>query len=75
MPVEVVHIHRVNAVETAKPGCVSYLVTTHEGGQYFTLNALQASLCQAASGLDIALRLTWKDGRMRTRDIVNVELT
>lgn len=74
MPIDVVHIHRVNAVATSRPGCISYLVTTHEGGQYFTLDPLRASLCEAVSGQDIAVRVTWKDGRWRTRDIVSVEL-
>ena len=74
MPIEVVHVHRVDSTPTAKPGCVSHLVSTHEGPQFFTLNNLRAALCERARATGAAVRIAWKDGRMKTRDIVSVEL-
>jgi hypothetical protein len=74
MPVNTVHVHRVDAVATSLSGCVSHLVSTHEGPQFFTLNALRAALCERAIVIGVPVRITWKDGRMKTRDIVAVEL-
>lgn len=74
MPTETVHVHRVDAVATAKPGCVSHLVSTHEGPQFFTLNPFRAALCERARAVGVPVRIAWKDGRMKTRDIVNVSL-
>lgn len=74
MPMDLVHVHHVTAVATGTPGLVSYLVCTHEGLQFFTLNPFRASLCTQAGALGAGVRVTWKDGRMKTRDIVAVEL-
>lgn len=74
MPIEIVHVHRVDSVKTAKPGCVSHLISTHEGPQFFTLNAFKASLCERAQAVGVPVRIAWKDGRMHTRDIVDVSL-
>lgn len=74
MPIEIVHIHRIDSVKTAKPGCVSHVISTHEGPQFFTLNAFKASLCERAQAVGAPVRIAWKDGRMKTRDIVEVSL-
>ena len=74
MPIDTVHVHRVDSVKTMKPGLISHLVSTHEGQQYFTLNNLRAALCERAMTTGAAVRITWKDGRMKTRDIVGIEL-
>jgi hypothetical protein len=74
MPIETVHVHRVDSVPTARPGCVSHVVSTHEGPQFFTLHPMRAALCQCAQRLGAAVTITWKDGRMKTRDIVDVTL-
>ena len=74
MPYDIVHVHRVTKVPTAKNGLDSYLVTTHEGPQFFTLNQFRAALCDSARAIQAPVCIWWKDGRMRTRDIVDVEL-
>jgi hypothetical protein len=35
---------------------------------------MRAALCQCAQRLGAAVTITWKDGRMKTRDIVDVTL-
>lgn len=74
MPVDTVHIHRVTKVPTRRDGLDSYLVSTHEGLQFFTLNQFRAALCESACAIQVPVRIWWKDGRMKTRDIVDVEL-
>jgi hypothetical protein len=74
MPTSTVHIQRVDSTLTAKPGCVRHLVTATTWEQFVTLNALRASLCERARAIGAAVVITWKDGRKRTRDIVDVTL-
>ena len=74
MPMSTVRIHQVTAVPTGKPGCVSHLVTATTFEQFYTLNVMRAALCECAQRLGAEVRITWKDGRMKTRDIVDVSL-
>jgi hypothetical protein len=74
MPIDIVHVHRVDAVHTARLGWTSHVVWTHEGPQFFTMNPFMASVCERAQTHGMAVRIAWKDGRMKTRDIVMVEL-
>jgi hypothetical protein len=50
------------------------LVTATTWEQFYTLNTLRAALCECAQRLGAAVTITWKDGRMNTRDIVDVTL-
>ncbi len=78
MPISTVTVTRVFSSDTSKPGCRQHLI---EGAneqsfseQFFTLNDLKASLCERSKALGVPVRITWRDGRMKTRDIVFVEI-
>lgn len=80
MPVDIIRVERVDSTPTVRSDLQRYLVTGRHadaslgGFQAYTLNAMRAALCECAHRLGAAVRITWKDGRMHTRDIVDVTL-
>lgn len=78
MPLDLVRVERVDALPTVKPNLQQFTVIAYtvedvpRVTHYTTVNALRASLCQAAVKSRAALWLTWRENAWG-KDILRVE--
>ncbi len=81
LPIDKIRVLAVHSTDTAKPGVRQYLIDAQtieqqpRHAQYMTVNDLRAALCSQLAGTTQELFVTWRDGRMRSKDLVHVERT
>lgn len=74
MPISIVHIADVSPYATSVPGLNRFRVDAENWERFWTVNAFKASLCERARALGVPVKITWKDGRFGSRDLVFVEI-